>query len=751
MEQTADEIKRLQGCINDLSSIFALPVVWSGHTPPQIVGTLLDALLRMLRLDFAYVRLSHTIGGRPIEMIRLAHRGHAVAQLRKVGRALNRWLASDPPTLPLVVPNPVGEGEVAITPLRLGLQDDVGILVAGSQRPDFPMKVEMFLLQVAANQAAIGLHDTRRVREQRRAAEEIERRVSERTRQLIALNEELRKEVHERKRSEQCVATQYAITRILAESDTLADAIPCLLQAIGESMAWEWGALWNIDRGAGVLRCESIWHAPNLEVGELDAISQEIVGMPGQGIKGRVGQKAEPTWMVDATQDTNFARAPIAAGVGLHGAIAFPIILRGETIGVMEFFSHVVRQPNDEQLAMLLAIGNQIGQFVERKRVEEALRTSEQHRRRQFTQLEAIYRTTPVGLCVVDPQLRLVRINRLLAEMIGQLAQECVGHALHEVMPGFADQLEPICTRVIQIGVPVFDLEIRGVSHADSGGERIWRTSYYPFASRESKMLGVNVVVYDITERRQAEEALHKAQEELSHATRVMTMGELTASIAHEVNQPLTAVINNANACLRWLSHETSDLDAVRGALRDIIANGQRASDVITRIRVALKKAPTPTVSLQINEVIAEAIGLTHREIQQYGVQLRTELAGDLPPVSGDRVQIQQVLLNLLMNGIEAMSTVVDRPRKLLIRSGGAGANDVLVAVRDSGIGLDSQTMERMFDAFYTTKPEGMGMGLSISRTIIKMHGGRLWAEPNSGHGATFQFTLPIVGEHSDN
>jgi PAS domain S-box-containing protein len=177
--------------------------------------------------------------------------------------------------------------------------------------------------------------------------------------------------------SEHRLATQYAITRILAESDTLADAMPPLLQAIGERLAWEWGALWTIDRDAGVLRCEHIWHAPSLEAATFDAISRQTAGLPGRGLKERVWQTAEPTWMADVTQDPHFMRAPIAARMGLQGAVAFPILLRGETLGVMEFFSRAISPPDAAQLAMLSAIGNQIGQFVERERAEEQLRRSE--------------------------------------------------------------------------------------------------------------------------------------------------------------------------------------------------------------------------------------------------------------------------------------------------------------------------------------------------------------------------------------
>ena len=247
----------------------------------------------------------------------------------------------------------------------------------------------------------------------------------------------------------------------------------------------------------------------------------------------------------------------------------------------------------------------------------------------------------------------------------------------------------------------------------------------------------------EMGERQRAEEALQTAPSQLAHVSRVMTLGELTASIAHEVNQPLAAVVTNAQACLRWLALETPRPDEARAAVERIVRDSNRASDVIQRIRALAKKTEPQMVALDINDVIREAISLEQREMLSQRVSLRTELASALPPVLGDRVQLQQVVINLVMNALEAMAPVTDRPRDMLIRSHQDDANEVLVAVRDSGMGIDAEDAERLFNAFFTTKPSGMGMGLSISRSIIAAHGGRLWVSPNAEHGATFQFTLP--------
>ena len=245
-----------------------------------------------------------------------------------------------------------------------------------------------------------------------------------------------------------------------------------------------------------------------------------------------------------------------------------------------------------------------------------------------------------------------------------------------------------------------------------------------------------------LTERRRADEALREAQVELAHVTRVTTIGGLAAAIAHEINQPLAAVITNGSACLRWLAGTTPNLDEARQAVGRIIRDGNRASDVIAKIRALLRKTGTEKERLDMNDVIREVVALAQSEIRRNGVALRAQLEGNIPPVLGDRVQLQQVVLNLIMNGIEAMSAVGDRPRELIISTQSGEIDQVHVTVQDSGIGLDPKSMERIFDAFYTTKSEGMGMGLAISRSIVENHDGRLWAVPNDGPGATFQFTL---------
>jgi C4-dicarboxylate-specific signal transduction histidine kinase len=242
----------------------------------------------------------------------------------------------------------------------------------------------------------------------------------------------------------------------------------------------------------------------------------------------------------------------------------------------------------------------------------------------------------------------------------------------------------------------------------------------------------------------QASEALREAQAELAHVNRVTTMGELAASITHEINQPVAAAVNNASAALHWLGKEPPDLEQARQALNRVFANGHRASEVIGRIRALIKKAPPRKDDLEINKVILEVIALAHGEVVKNDVSVQTHLADGLPLIQGDRVQLQQVILNLIMNAVQAMSGVSEGSRELLIGTRKDASSGVLVAVQDSGSGLDPENSERVFNPFYTTKPSGMGMGLSICRSIVEAHAGRIWAAPHDGPGVTFQFTLPI-------
>jgi C4-dicarboxylate-specific signal transduction histidine kinase len=251
------------------------------------------------------------------------------------------------------------------------------------------------------------------------------------------------------------------------------------------------------------------------------------------------------------------------------------------------------------------------------------------------------------------------------------------------------------------------------------------------------------VIARDFTDYAQASEALHEAQTQLAHVNRVATMGQLAASIAHEVNQPLAAAVTNAYAALRWLDRHPPDLEEVRKALHAITQDGTRAGEVVGRIRDLIRKVPPRKQVFALNEAILEVIALTRSEVVKSGISVQTQLADCLQPIRGDQVQLQQVILNLILNAVEALSGVDEGAREVRISTSRGEPDGVLVTVRDSGPGLPPGTSERVFEAFYTTKPGGLGMGLSICRSIIEAQGGRLWVAGNVPRGTIFQFTLP--------
>jgi signal transduction histidine kinase len=289
-----------------------------------------------------------------------------------------------------------------------------------------------------------------------------------------------------------------------------------------------------------------------------------------------------------------------------------------------------------------------------------------------------------------------------------------------------------------------FDFEHRLLLPDDTIKHLHVRTHRVGFESGEAEVVGA---LMDITAAREAEEALRRAQAELAHAARVATLGELSASIAHEVHQPLTAIVASGNAAVRWLDREVPEgARAIRSITR-MISEANRASQVILRIRELAKKAEPVMSQVDVNRLIEDVLVLINREATAQGVEVRSELASGLPPALGDRVQLQQVLINLVMNGIQAMAPVTDCARVLVIRTQRHDANQILVAVEDTGIGIESENLDRLFGAFYTTKSDGMGMGLSISRSIVETHGGSIWATRNSGPGMTFQFTLSVYRE----
>lgn len=368
----------------------------------------------------------------------------------------------------------------------------------------------------------------------------------------------------------------------------------------------------------------------------------------------------------------------------------------------------------------------------DRTLAEEALRKSEERWR-------AVFDNSAIGVALTDQRGRFLATNSAFQRMLGYTAEEIGKLTFLEIThEDYRESNWQLVTELLEGKRTQFQIEKR---YWRKDGSLIWvsnNVSLVPGTKNMPQFL--MALSEDITERKQAEETLRKTQAELAHVARVASLGEMTASIAHEVNQPLAAVVNSASACLSWLDAQKPE-EARRSAAR-ASAESHRASEIISRIRALAKKAPPQKDRVDVNEMIDEVVALARGEILRSGVALETQLSETAPVVLADRIQLQQVILNLMMNAIEAMSGVAPGPRELLIRSGTDESEHVVISVQDSGPGFDRDSLERLFEPFYTTKPQGLGMGLAISRTIIAAHGGRLWATTNA-RGAVFQFTLP--------
>src|SRR5258707_5115399 len=352
-----------------------------------------------------------------------------------------------------------------------------------------------------------------------------------------------------------------------------------------------------------------------------------------------------------------------------------------------------------------------------------------------------VFERSPDRISIVGRDYRYQRVNPAFERRWGMQAETIVGMHVADLlgMESFERMAKAYLDRCFAG---------EEVSYADwlptPFGRRYSEVTYSPLRPESERVEAALVIIRDLTEHMLASEALREAQMELAHVNRVTTMGQLTASIAHEVNQPITAAVTNAEAALRWLDAQPPDLEEVREVVGLIVEDGTRAGSIIGGIRALIKKAPTRQACLDINEAIREVIALTRGEATKTGVSVQTDLADGLPLIYGDRVQLQQVILNLIINAIEAVSGVAETPRLLLISSGQAERGGVFVAVRDWGPGLDPASVDHLFNAFYTTKSGGMGMGLAICRSIIEAHKGQLCASANEPRGAVFQFTLPL-------
>jgi PAS domain S-box-containing protein len=431
----------------------------------------------------------------------------------------------------------------------------------------------------------------------------------------------------------------------------------------------------------------------------------------------------------------------------LRSVLCLPLVKQTKVIGVLYLENNLAPYVfTPTRIAVLKLLASQAAICLENTRLYRDLEEREAKIRR-------LVDANIIGIVIWKLGGQIVEANEAFLNIVNYSREDLVSGGLNWIEmtpPEWRDVTEGAITQLKMSGI----LQPYEKEYFRSDGTRV-PVLVGSAVFEEDQNEGVSFVV-DLSERKRSEEALRRretdlreAQAELAHVSRVATMGELTASIAHEVNQPLSAALNNASACVRWLG--ANDLEEARQSASDVISNVRRAGEIIAGIRALAKKAPPRKEPLEINETIREALAMVRNALHSNHVSLETELANDLPLIIGDRVQLQQVILNLLINAIEAMAEIEADPRILRVSSKRTiefsdKSEHVLIAVRDSGPGLDMKSLNRLFNTFYTTKPQGLGMGLAISRSIIEAHGGRLWAE-NAVRGAVFRFALPIHNE----
>jgi PAS domain S-box-containing protein len=436
-------------------------------------------------------------------------------------------------------------------------------------------------------------------------------------------------------------------------------------------------------------------------------------------------------WVLERTHPDDRASVQQVLDQSCEPGASFDVEHRLLMPGGAVKYLHIVARSLTDSSGKLELVGA-VTDITPAKQAEEALRRSEE-------QWRDVFENNPTMYFMVDAVGTIVAINPLGAEQLGYRVAELVGH--------------PVCD-IFHESDRTAVLKNISLCFAELGRSRSWETSK---VRKDASVIRVRetakavprsggpivlIACEDITEQKLAEEALRQAQMDLAHVNRVNTMGELTASLAHELSQPITSAVTNASACVLWLKRERPEVDRARDAAARIVRDGRRAGEIIRRIRLFFKRTEPERDLVDVNEVIREMLVLLRGPVKQYSVSVHTELAEDVPRVMGDQVQLQQVIMNLLVNSIDALKEVEGR-RELIIRSQPTEDEQLLVSVSDTGVGLPPHQTDQIFDAFFTTKPHGIGMGLRISYTIVQSHGGRLWASDNTPRGANFYMTLP--------
>jgi PAS domain S-box-containing protein len=806
--ELADEVARLRACLNRLLSVAVLPALSTGREPTEIVGPLADALLGTLGLAFVLVRLNETGREQPIEFARIAESFHGTIRQRDISEAtptreaLSRSLHSSVS---------LGGVDFAIASAQVGPGGEFGVVIAGSRNLDFPAQTERLLLDVAATAAVIAVRQERLLSQQRRAAAELDERALRRASELAAVNKRSEREVAEPRRWED-VESIPGMAATLTATGEVEFVNRRLLEYVGQTFdqVKEWASNGTV-HPEDVERVVEL-NVRSIAAGtpfDFEVRSRRFDGVyrwlesrvyPLRDANGRIVRWYNLVIDIDERKRAEQAAAASERDLTLIINTIPSLAWSARPDGSADFFNQhylefvglsaeqargwgwtVAVHPDD--LNDLAATWRRIVVSQAPGEAEARLRRHDGEYRWFLLRANplrdetgAIVKWYAVNTDIADLKRaqedlkrsesflvegqRLTRMGNFVWHLgTGDITWSEQLYRMFEFEPGTPVTLERIGSRVHLEDLPMMSDMIERAQRGESYFEYEHRLVMPDNSVKHLHLIAHAVpgdtdvpqyigAVQDVTRRRLAEEALDKARSQLAHVSRVTTLSTLTASIAHEVNQPLSGIVTNADTCLFMLDTDPPNVDGARETVRRIIRDGNRAADVIARLRALFSKRAFTLEPVDPTEAALEVVALSLNDLQRNRVVLESELADDLPAVAGDRVQLQQVILNLLRNAVDAMIDVDDRPRRLLIRTEREGKDRVRLTVRDAGVGLDRQTMNKLFDAFYTTKSDGMGIGLSISRTIVEGHHGRLWVEANDGPGTTFVFWIPCLGEN---
>ena len=692
-----ERTRKLEGLLNALRSVLALQSGRSARSGQHALGLLADLLLRRLDLQFVLARASSKTSGADCDVVRLDRR-YSERLVPGLVAALEPWLSSNGSSPSRLRYEPLGSRALAVATFPFESMGLTGKLIVGTARAGFPTDIEKALLGVAANQACVACAEKVRPRATGYAG-------------LGSLTQ-----LHE-------------FSTGLIEAGDMSAVLERMLAAVMQVQAADFGnvQLLDAERGGLVIVAQRNFQQPFLE---------HLALVRCTACK-RAAQARERIIIEDVQTDISFAPyRHVAAEAGFRAMVSAPLIgHQGELLGMLSTHFRKPHRPTEYELRLTDIYAQQAARMLERKRMEE-----------ERNKLASIVQNCSDFIGIATLGGRAVFVNSAGRRMVGLKDDEPIPDNIAAyVAEGQQD-------RLLNQALPVVEREgfwegEMHFHHIPTGRPiPVLQHIFYIKEADSGRRLALATISRDMTERKRAELALNNAQQELAHAGRILSIGELTASLAHEINQPLAAIVANANASRRWLERKVPDYEHARRSLQNIARDGNRASAILQRVREFAAKAPPARVSLNLNEVVHEVLAIVANEIAREQITPRVDLAAKLPDIVADRIELQQVVLNLIINSIEALRPVSGRRKELFVTSERRRAA-VEVAVRDNGNGVGAQDLQCMFDAFFTTKSDGMGLGLAISRRIIEAHNGKLWAAANPEWGLTVRFTLPARGK----